>query len=309
MPIVWLSEHTGFFPGPVNIGLLRDGDRVITIDTGLDSGSARKLLRELEPSGLRPAGILLTHHHADHTGGAPRLVREGAAQVAASPVEAAVIRHPYWQPYAFCGGAHPPAVMRKKFLMPPAVNVTHEVQPGPWRPEGWGGPSDLEIVALPGHTPGQLGLRVGDILFSGDALLPQETWGKYGLAYFVDMGRSLLTCQELASYAPSLSTMVPGHGPAARGAEEILERVELNRRGIADLVDRVLQVLCSGADLTLEQVLEAVLARMGLTPLDIPEFFLNRASVQAALTYLSEQGSAEPHLQQAQLRWRPLPAE
>lgn len=36
---------------------------------------AKKLLKYIEDSGLRPAGILLTHHHNDHTGAAELLQR------------------------------------------------------------------------------------------------------------------------------------------------------------------------------------------------------------------------------------------
>lgn len=132
MPLVWLTDHAGYLPGRVNLGLVRFGHQVLVVDAGLDDGSARRLMRELTPAGLKPVVVFLTHHHADHTGRAPRLLREGVTAAAASSVEASLIRHPYWEPHGLCGGAHPPGMMRKKFLMPAGVEVTEHVTPGTW---------------------------------------------------------------------------------------------------------------------------------------------------------------------------------
>jgi hydroxyacylglutathione hydrolase len=41
--------------------------------TAVDPGDARPVLRWLEKSGRRLESILITHHHADHTAGVPRL--------------------------------------------------------------------------------------------------------------------------------------------------------------------------------------------------------------------------------------------
>ena len=69
MAIIWMNETVGYDPGPVNLGVVRlDRDRVLIVDAGLDKGRAGKLVRLLTAEGLRPYGVLLTHHHADHTG-------------------------------------------------------------------------------------------------------------------------------------------------------------------------------------------------------------------------------------------------
>ncbi len=309
MPLVWLTNHTGYLPGPVNLGLIRFGNQVVVVDAGLDDGSARRLMRELIPAGLKPAALFLTHHHADHTGGAHRLLREGVTEIAASSVEASLIRHPYWEPHGLCGGAHPPEAMRKKFLMPAGVEVTRHVAPGNWRP-GAGAepfdaePPDMEVIALPGHSPGQVGLLVDGVLFAGDALLPEKTWHKYRLTYFSDMGVSLTTCERLIEMAGRVRTLIPAHGSPAASREQLLELVDVNRRGITGLARTVRNVLSEEPDgLTLEQILERVSVSLDITPVDIPEYFLGRATVQAVLTYLNETGESVPHLEVTQLRW------
>jgi hydroxyacylglutathione hydrolase len=47
----------------------------------VDPGDAAPVLAELQRSGLRLAAILLTHHHPDHVGGVPELLRHGAVPV------------------------------------------------------------------------------------------------------------------------------------------------------------------------------------------------------------------------------------
>ena len=47
----------------------------------VDPGEAGPVIAELQRSGASLAAILLTHHHADHIGGVPELLRRGAVPV------------------------------------------------------------------------------------------------------------------------------------------------------------------------------------------------------------------------------------
>jgi hydroxyacylglutathione hydrolase len=47
----------------------------------VDPGEAAPVIAELQRSGLSLAAILLTHHHPDHIGGVPELLRHGAIPV------------------------------------------------------------------------------------------------------------------------------------------------------------------------------------------------------------------------------------
>jgi len=55
----------------------RAQDRVIAVDPG----DAAPVIAELQRRGLSLAAILLTHHHPDHIGGVPELLRQGAVPV------------------------------------------------------------------------------------------------------------------------------------------------------------------------------------------------------------------------------------
>jgi hydroxyacylglutathione hydrolase len=55
----------------------RAQERVIAVDPG----DAAPVIAELQRRGLSLAAILLTHHHPDHIGGVPELLRQGAVPV------------------------------------------------------------------------------------------------------------------------------------------------------------------------------------------------------------------------------------
>lgn len=118
------------------------GSRAVVVDPG-DAGAIE---RALEAASLSLDAILLTHHHADHTGGVARLVaRHGC---------------PVYGPRA-----------------DPIQGIDHPLGDG----DRVGLPEfdiDFEVMAVPGHTLGHIayyGNRLGDddprgVLFCGDTL-------------------------------------------------------------------------------------------------------------------------------------------
>lgn len=119
------------------IWLLHDGQHAWVVDPG-DAGPVRAAL---QAQGLILAGILLTHHHHDHTGGVAELVADSGAAV---------------------------------------FGPVGEVLPEPVTRVGEGDRlqvlgQDFEVIAVPGHTAGHVayfGNHVpgGPLLFCGDTL-------------------------------------------------------------------------------------------------------------------------------------------
>jgi hydroxyacylglutathione hydrolase len=120
------------------IWMLHDGASAIVVDPG----EAAPVEAALDAQGLQLAGILVTHHHADHVGGVNAL---------------------------------------RKRLNGPVFGPAHESIPGPYTPLEAGDHASLlglefEVLDVPGHTSGHIAYlhhpRNDDspILFSGDTL-------------------------------------------------------------------------------------------------------------------------------------------
>jgi glyoxylase-like metal-dependent hydrolase (beta-lactamase superfamily II) len=184
--------NTYYLPGPVNIGIYDHGDGCCTaIDTGIDKDSGRKILKALEKEKLTLVRIINTHAHADHFGGNAFLVRRLKVEVWAPPIEAGIILYPELEPL-YLYSAQPLPDLQTKFLQAAASPVDKIIEPGEKTAEG------LEILPLPGHSPGQIGVATPDgVLFSGDAYFAIDTLEKYFLPYFVDIPRAKETISRL----------------------------------------------------------------------------------------------------------------
>ncbi|MDO9358986.1 MAG: hydroxyacylglutathione hydrolase [Polaromonas sp.] len=117
--------------------LLHDGKRALIVDPG-DAGPVHRALQE---KGLELASILVTHHHADHTGGVAELHQATGA---------------------------------------PIYGPARESIPGPFKPLRNGDTVhamglDFQVIDVPGHTAGHIAFYTPDmdgrpLLFCGDTL-------------------------------------------------------------------------------------------------------------------------------------------
>jgi hydroxyacylglutathione hydrolase len=111
--------------------LCRDRQAIV-----VDPGEAGPVLARLQTDGLTLAGILITHHHADHQGGVAELAAHHCAPVFAPASE------------SITGRTDPLRGGENLDLLGERV----------------------QVLAVPGHTAGHLAYLTGDRLFCGDTL-------------------------------------------------------------------------------------------------------------------------------------------
>jgi len=206
---------------------------IVVVDPGHGRKRAKQLLRKLREPGGRIV-FLVTHYHSDHLNalGQGLLDSLGSKAVVAAPrLDAPGIRDPLVR-VAMTFGYPLPAGSPLLSFEPLPSRVDVELDP----PVGLGG---LEVVPLPGHTPGQVGVVTSDgVLYAADAIFGSRVLERYAVPYHLDPCRALESLDTLERYAREGYTVQPSHGPSARG-EEALSMVEANRSAIKGLLERV----------------------------------------------------------------------
>jgi glyoxylase-like metal-dependent hydrolase (beta-lactamase superfamily II) len=186
-----------------------DADHVTVIDTGL-KGSAERVLRAVEAAGRKPQDvrqIVITHHHADHTGSLAELAERTGAQVMVHALDAPVVRGERPPPGPSSGGLLKP-LLAKMSRPAPAARVDRELADG----DEIDALDGMLVVHTPGHTPGSICLYCPKrrLLFTGDAAA--NTSGLRGpVGWFTeDMAGAKESIRKLA--ALDFEAVFFGHG-------------------------------------------------------------------------------------------------
>ncbi|HVO17889.1 MAG TPA: MBL fold metallo-hydrolase [Anaeromyxobacter sp.] len=235
--------------GPVNVYLVEDeGGGIVLVDSGLGSPEAEAVLLDgLGRAGRSPEEvrrILVTHGHVDHYGGA-RGLEELAGHAVPALVHAADLPKvaetgPRWTALAAHYGAHlarlgvPEAALavagreaERGFSLARRIREVRPTLPGERLRTRH---LDLEVLHMPGHTPGLLCLydRAHRLLFSSDHLLervspnPLIELGPDGRdGYFRPLVEYLQSMER--TRALEVELVLPGHGPPFTGHRAVAD--------------------------------------------------------------------------------------
>jgi glyoxylase-like metal-dependent hydrolase (beta-lactamase superfamily II) len=225
-PVVGLPvvEGIGRIAGFVNCYTLRSGNEMFLIDTGLRRG-AQPVVRAFRNAGVplgEVRGVLLTHHHIDHRGGAAYLLEHSHAPISCHAQDAGFVD----------GSARAPMpLLMRLFLRPRPAPVATALQEGDRV-----GP--LSVVHLPGHTPGEVAFYEPHrkILFSGDSVVEHD--GRLTLPapkYAANLEQAVRSLDRIRSL--EVEVLLPGHGvPVTKGVSDLLG--DLIQRAPAQFLQR-----------------------------------------------------------------------
>lgn len=211
--------------GELNAYLIRGKDRSLLIDTGFRIPACRQAIRE----GLAEAGaaedkldILLTHIHTDHAGLASELAgSDGTIYIGEgdAPFTSQTQEEKYWAllDQRFLREGFPPQALQTTTSTNPARTLGPDLDLPNYRPVADGetltvGEYTLQVIAVPGHTPGQICLWLAShgVLFTADHVLFDIT---PNIAVWPNLpnslGRYLESLQRIAPLPVRLA--LPGH--------------------------------------------------------------------------------------------------
>ncbi len=243
--------------------LIRGQGENMLIDTGnwtlpeYANGMGEFLIEHLDKEKNDLKYIVITHFHYDHTGNARMLKERYGAQVVAHPLDKPIIEDPLivtrpenitrfgMEPEEVVAdynlregeslGLSDPKIIEKYWNYPVEVDV--EVEDGDKLDVGG---LKLEVVHLPGHCPGQIGIYNphSGTLYSADILHYPTPLGPYPIGNAKDHYNSI---QRSLKLKPKL--LLEGHGLSAYSEEASLRRLLHMQRAQDDTQFRTLYVL------------------------------------------------------------------
>lgn len=222
--------HASSLRGPrsistVNTYLIQGDNENILVDTGVgggDTAETTRLVHELAQAGVTPEDIthvLFTHLHSDHAGGA--VTADGQPAFPNAQLVAHRDEEPYW--FADAAPEGTPEVVDQYVAAQALRSIRSQFR---WIEAGSVLPG-VELVHLPGHTPGHSGFRVGtdnssvvvepehgSLLLWGDIVhQPQIQFPRpdLGVVFDVDPAQAALTRTEIMRECAQRGDLIAGN--------------------------------------------------------------------------------------------------
>ncbi|BES82796.1 MBL fold metallo-hydrolase [Pyrodictium abyssi] len=286
-----IAGRVYLLPGSPNTVIVADSGRAVVVDPGIGEDRSTRILRALEELGLGLEALVLTHGHSDHLAAAAGLEAPVyAPRLCLGLVESSVLRR-----LAVYGGL----VSEQLASMPLAeVKVDKPVEPGGSLPGG------LRALALPGHTPGHMGVVDDEsmVVAAGDAVLGERVLARFGVPFAADLEEWARSLEKLRELAEEGYTLVPGHGPVARGRRAV-SMVDANLAAVERVRGFVLEKLRE-KPVTLDRLAYLATVSLGSAEPTPRQLLLNRTALASVLAWLEREGLAEPVAAGEGVAWR-----
>jgi len=273
MKLLALRRNVFCISGFVNIGVIaNDRGDAILVDAGLDERVARRVKIVLDENQFKLKGIVITHAHADHYGGACYLSENSGARIYSSKAEKGVLENPILEALCLFGGAYPPTELRRKSFNAPKVAVYGTVSPGEAEIEGF----PLEVVDLSGHTIGQIGIAVEKVLFCADSLANPSQIKKQGILKNANIEQALQTLKRLKDRNDLV--FIPSHGDVCNNIRPLVAE---NRALINSTLSAVLRL--THEPMRVEDLIARICTDKFVTIKSLAQYYVLHLSVLAYL--------------------------
>jgi len=294
MQLTKINGNTYYLPAPTNIGVFQFKDKyTLLIDTGDNNQQARKIADIIQDNNLNIKYIINTHNHIDHAGGNIFLQEHyPGALFYASEDEKLFLENGYLFPMYLYGG-NPPHELYRHFLKGKKLRVDELLVPGTCKVND----ERFEIIPLPGHARGQIGIGTRDrVCFLGDALFSREIIAKYSFPFLFDIGEQLNSYKTIEEL--DYEFYLIGHAAQIYDQLAIKDLVQYNRNNLKYYLDMALDLFTQPH--TREELLEEICILEELT-FDFNEYYFSLSTTGAIIAYLYDQGELKHKLENGKL--------
>jgi hydroxyacylglutathione hydrolase len=212
----------------VNIYLVDGGTEFALIDVGFldELPDVLELIRQMDYSLSACKMIVATHADVDHTQGLTRAREVLKCQVVAHPKSVAAIEEgDEILTYA--------RIDAQQIRIPmPRCKVDRVIDDGEMLQIG---DKSLEVWSTPGHTAGQLAMRMGNLLFSGDNIFRDGSVGVIDAHHGSNLVDFIASLKRIL--ASDVDYLLPSHGPIFRKDDALLKATIARLEGYTHMAD------------------------------------------------------------------------
>ena len=264
---------------------------VCMIDTGRDPEDAEFAEKVLAEKGWNLKFIINTHTHIDHIGGNKALMAKWECPAYTTHIERMFAEYEELEP-AFMFGGRPSARVREVFKHPGDIGFKDI--------EDFELPEGLEILHMPGHTFGMIGVKTSDdVWFLSDSIMNRKALKKYPFGFLINVESYLDTLETLRSLDGKF--FIPAHGESM--GKEIAALADENIANIKRHIEFI-SASCRGGS-TVDEVVKAVFEEYSIKCNEI-QYAIVASTVRCYLTYLQDAGRLECYGEDGFIKWKTI---
>lgn len=289
-----INEKIALISGFNNIGIIKNAENTILIDSGLEDRIAANTCKLLAEKDRIPSVIINTHSHADHCGGNNYIQKNYNINIISSLKESLFIENPCLEPLCFFSGSKPLQQLENKFLQALPSKVTQIVKPGDiLEIDG----ISLTFLSLAGHSIDQIGVVVDGTVFCGDAFFSEYVLDKYKLPFLIDFDKTIETLEFLKD--TNYDLYIPAHGKPTKNIEPI---INLNIYKMKKIEEDIISLLKT--EKTTEELLYDIFKKYSIKTSGAQQYYLLKTTVMAYLSSLVNRSIIKTGIKDNILSWK-----
>lgn len=289
MELVKAGENTYYIDCYAKVGVYVKTDReVYLIDSGTNDAEGEEILHILKKQDWQLKAVILTHGHADHSGGCGRIQEETGCDIYMTKEEKIYSEYPFLSPVYVTGG-YPPREMQNHFFVARKYNAK-DIEEAVL-------PKDLQMISLPGHNFHMIGIRTADdVVFLADSIFSMKMLRRYHINFMFDVPAFINTLDKIEKMQAKM--FIPSH---AEPVEDIRVLAQANKEKIDEIAKNIMN-FCE-VPITYDELIRKLFDEYG-RKLDMQQYYLVGFTVRSYLSWLKEKGCLHTMFEDNMLCWR-----